>query len=237
MTHNIEEAVLLADRIVVLGSNPATIRADFRVPLAQPRDRKSASFLLYVDYIYKVMTQPRLELAPPMPGEAAAKPAWQMLPHTRPGSIAGLLELLVDHGGEEDLYHVAEQLLLEVDDLLPIRGRRHAAGFATAREGDVKITPEGKAFAEADISTRKSLFREAALARVTLLQKMKSALESRSDHAMPLEFFHDILDEHFTEAEVEKQLETALNWGRYAEIFSYDPESGNSSAAPTRAKL
>jgi NitT/TauT family transport system ATP-binding protein len=227
VTHNIEEAVLLADRIVVLGSNPATIRADFRVPLAQPRDRKSATFLLYVDYIYKVMTQPRLELAPPMPGEAAAKPAWQMLPHTRPGSIAGLLELLVDHGGEEDLYHVAEELLLEVDDLLPILEGAALLGFATVREGDVKTTPEGRAFAAAEIASRKFLFRDAALARVTLLQKMKSALESRSDHVMPLEFFHDILDEHFTEPEVEKQIETALSWGRYAEIFSYDAGSGN----------
>jgi NitT/TauT family transport system ATP-binding protein len=227
VTHNIEEAVLLADRIVVLGSNPATIRADFRIPLAQPRDRKSATFLLYVDYIYKVMTQPRLELAPPLPGEAVAKPPWQMLPHTRPGSIAGLLELLIDHGGEEDLYHVAEQLLLEVDDLLPILEGATLLGFATVREGDVKATPEGRAFALADIATRKSLFREAALSRVALLQKMKSALESRSDHVMPLEFFHDILDEHFTEVEVERQIETALGWGRYAGIFTYDTESGN----------
>jgi NitT/TauT family transport system ATP-binding protein len=162
-----------------------------------------------------------------MPGEAAAKPAWQMLPHTRPGSIAGLLELLVDHGGEEDLYHVAEELLLEVDDLLPILEGAALLDFATVREGDVKTTPEGRAFAAAEIANRKSLFRDAALARVTLLQKMKSALESRSDHAMPLEFFHDILDEHFTEPEVEKQIETALSWGRYAEIFSYDAESGN----------
>jgi NitT/TauT family transport system ATP-binding protein len=226
VTHNIEEAVLLADRIVVLGSNPATVRADFRIPLAQPRDRKSAAFLLYVDYIYKVMTQPQLELAPPLPPQAGAKPRWQMLPHTRPGSIAGLLELLIDHGGEEDLYHVAEQLLLEVDDLLPIVEGATLLGFATTREGDVKTTPEGKAFAEASISTRKSLFREAALGRISLLQKMKSALESRSDHVMPLEFFHDILDEHFTEAEVLKQIETALNWGRYAEIFSYETETG-----------
>jgi NitT/TauT family transport system ATP-binding protein len=225
VTHNIEEAVLLADRIVVLGSNPATVRADFFIPLPQPRDRKSAAFLLYVDYIYKVMTQPRLELAPPTLDATGAKPHWQMLPHTRPGSMAGLLELLIDHGGEEDLYHVAEQLLLEVDDLLPIVEGATLLGFASAREGDVKITPEGKAFAEADISTRKIIFREAVLAHVHLIQKMKSALESRSDHVMPLEFFHDILDEHFTESDVEKQLETALNWGRYAEIFSYDPQT------------
>ena len=226
VTHNIEEAVLLADRIVVLGSNPATIRADFCIPLRQPRDRKAAAFLLYVDYIYKVMTQPQLELAPPTPAAAETKLQWQMLPHTRPGSVAGLLGLLVDRGGEEDLYHVAEQLLLEVDDLLPIVEGAVLLGFASAREGDVKITSQGRAFAEADIATRKSLFREAVLARVPLLQKMKSALESKSDHVMPLEFFHQVLDEHFTEADVETQLETALNWGRYAEIFSYDLENG-----------
>ena len=223
VTHNIEEAVQLADRVVVLGTNPATVRADFCIPLAQPRDRKSAPFLVYVDYIYKVMTQPRLDLAPPTPG--AEKPKWQMLPHTRPGSIAGLLELVVDHGGEEDIYHLAEQLLLEVDDLLPIIEGATLLGFATASEGDVKVTPEGKAFAEADIADRKIIFTKAAFSRVTLLQKMKQALESRSDHVMPVEFFHDLLDEHFTEEEVERQLETALNWGRYAEIFGYDPES------------
>jgi NitT/TauT family transport system ATP-binding protein len=226
VTHNIEEAVLLADRIVVLGSNPATLRADFCIPLTQPRERKAAAFLLYVDYIYRVMTQPQLQLAPPTPAAAEAKLTWHMLPHTRPGSVAGLLELLVDRGGEEDLYHVAEQLLLQVDDLLPIVEGATLLGFASAREGDVKITPEGRAFAEADIATRKSLFREAVLARVPLLQRMKSALESKSDHVMPLEFFHDVLDEHFTETDVEKQLETALNWGRYAEIFSYDLENG-----------
>jgi NitT/TauT family transport system ATP-binding protein len=224
VTHNIEEAVLLADRIIVLGSNPATIRANFPVPLPQPRDRKSAAYLLYVDYVYKVMTQPQLKLAPPTPEATGAKPGWQMLPHARPGSIAGLLGLLVDHGGEEDLYHVAEELLLEVDDLLPIVESATLLGFVDAHEGDVKITSEGRAFVGADISTRKSLFRKAALAHVALLQRMKSALDSRSDHVMPVEFFHDVLDEHFTETEVDRQLETALNWGRYAEIFTFDPE-------------
>lgn len=103
---------------------------------------------------------------------------------------------------------------------------RYQTVRACSKGWDVKTTPEGEAFAKADISARKSLFREAALGHIALLQKMKSALESKSDHVMPLEFFHDILDEHFTESEVERQIETALNWGRYAEIFSYDPESG-----------
>jgi NitT/TauT family transport system ATP-binding protein len=225
VTHNIEEAVLLADRILVLGRNPAKIRADFRVALSQPRDRKSPSFLPYVDYIYKVMTQPELELAPPSAAGLPAKARTQMLPHARPGGIAGLLELLMDRGGTEDLYHVAEELHLEVDDLLPIVEAASLLGFGKAREGDVEITPEGRAFVEADIEKQKSLFRDAALAHVELLQRMHKALESKSDGTMPLQFFHDLLDEHFSEADTEKQIETALYWGRYGEIFTYDPET------------
>jgi NitT/TauT family transport system ATP-binding protein len=224
VTHNIEEAVLLADRIIVLGRNPARIRADFRVQLPQPRDRKSASFVLYVDYIYKVMTQPELELAPPTAAGTRAKPAPQILPHARPGGIAGLLELLTDRGGEEDMYHVAEELLLELDDLLPIIEAAALLGFAATKEGDIKITPQGREFTAADIPTRKILFRQAALAHVSLLQQMNATLASKSGHTMPLDFFHDLLDEHFTEAETRQQLDTALNWGRYAEIFTYEPE-------------
>jgi ABC-type nitrate/sulfonate/bicarbonate transport system ATPase subunit len=102
VTHNIEEAVLLADRIVVLGTHPAKIRADFRVSLPQPRDRKSAEFLVYVDYIYKVMTQPEMECDPFTNLPSPRKPSFQVLPHATAGGMAGLLEFLNDRGGKED---------------------------------------------------------------------------------------------------------------------------------------
>ena len=219
VTHNIEEAVLLGDRIIVLGRNPARIRADFRVPLAQPRERHSAEFLLYVDYIYKLITQPQLEAGP----LAVAKPPYPLLPHARPGGIAGLLELLNDHGGREDLYRVAEELRMEVDDLLPIVEGTTLLSFAKSDKGDLEITPAGKAFAEADIAMRRTLFREAALASVRLLQQINSGLLSKSDHTMPLEFFRDVLEEHFSAIEVQRQLETVLDWGRYSDLFTYDP--------------
>ena len=225
VTHNIEEAVLLADRIIVLGRNPARIRADFRVPLRQPREHTSAEFLVYVDYIYKLMTQPQLEPAPPSTAERRAKMPSQMLPHARPGGVAGLLEILDDRGGKEDLYHLAEELLMDVADLLPIVEAATLLAFARLDKGDVEITPEGKAFAQADISTRKLLFREAALAHVTLLQQINHGLKSKSDHAMPLEFFRDLLEERFSAEEAQRQIETVLHWGRYGEIFSYDSES------------
>jgi len=222
VTHNIEEAVLLADRILVLGRNPARIRADFRVPLDHPRDRNSGEFLLYVDYIYKLITQPQIEAELP---SLKARPRYPMLPHSRPGGIGGLLEILNDRGGSEDLYHVADELRMEVDDLLPIVEGAAVLGFAGTEKGDVALTPEGKAFAEADIATRKRLFREAVLAHVPLLQQMHRGLTSKSDHRLPAEFFRDVLDEHFTKQESRRQMETALDWGIYADIFRYDADS------------
>jgi NitT/TauT family transport system ATP-binding protein len=224
VTHNIEEAVLLADRIIVLGRDPAKIRADFRVPFPQPRERNSAEFLLYVDYIYKLMTQPELTAGPPAAADRDVKKPYGTLPHARPGSVAGLVELLNDRGGREDLYRIAEELLMEADDLLPIVEAAALLSFVTSVRGDIDLTPGGKAFAEADISTRKVIFREAALAHVTLLQQMNNALASKSDHTMPLELFRDVLQEHFSDDEVERQIDTALNWGRYGEIFAYDSE-------------
>jgi len=244
VTHNIEEAVLLADRVIVLSRNPARIRADFEIPMRQPRDRKSAEFLVYVDYIYKVMTQPELELAPPARRGLPTKPLFQRLPHAKPGGMAGLLELLNHRGGKEDMYHLADELLMEVDDLFPIVEEAVLLAFVKSHEGDVEITPAGKAFAEADIATRKRLFREAALANVVLMQQIRSALEKKSDGTMPLEFFRDVLDEHLPEEEVQGQIETILDWGRYAEIFTYDSETDRlllrpptSSANPTTAPL
>ncbi len=232
VTHNIEEAVLLADRVVVLGRNPGRIRADFEVDLPRPRDRKSRRFLEFVDHIYKVLTQPDVEHAPPS-GPAARQqaaagqtPAYQMMPHARPGGIAGLLEILIDRGGKEDLYNLADELAMEVGDLLPIIDACSLLHFIRVQEGDVEITPEGKVFAEADILTRKSLFREAALQHVTLLKQIYNALRAKADGTLPDDFFSDILDEHFSAEEAEAQLQTAIHWGRYAEVFDYDAKTG-----------
>jgi NitT/TauT family transport system ATP-binding protein len=225
VTHNIEEAVLLADRIIVLGRDPAKVRADFRVPLAQPRERSSTEFLLYVDYIYKLMTQPELAAEPPSAADRDGTKPHRMLPHARPGSIAGLVELLNDRGGKEDLYRIAEELVMDVDDLLPIVEAATLLGFVTSERGDIQLSPSGKAFAESDISMRKEVFREAALAHVPLLKQMNSALATKSDHTMPLELFRDILEEHFSDDDVQRQIDTALNWGRYGDIFTYDSDS------------
>ncbi len=228
VTHNIEEAVLLADRIIVLGRNPGHIRTDFRVQLAHPRDRKSEPFTQLVDYIYKVLTRP--EVAPlAAPDQSTGKPPrdqrqmhYQMLPHARPGGVAGLLELLIDKGGKDDIYRLADDLAFEIDDLLPIVDAAQLLGFLIVEEGDVAITPTGTAFANSEILRQKELFREAALEHVLLLRQIRRALETKNDHTVPEEFFLDMLDEQFSEDESLRQVETAVNWGRYAELFDFD---------------
>jgi NitT/TauT family transport system ATP-binding protein len=247
VTHNIEEAVMLADRVMVLGRNPARVRSDFNIRLKHPRDRKSPKFVELVDYIYKVMTEPEAvhelpdaettaEINVPAGGitkdafkkqEAPIRTAkYQMLPHARVGGIAGLAELLRDRGGREDLFRLSEELVMDVEDLLPILEACVLLGFAWLKEGDVQITEQGIAFADADIQRRKILFRQAALEHVTILKQIDSILKRKADHAISDEFFHDILDEHFAEDEVQRQFETAMNWGRYAEIFDYDRTEG-----------
>lgn len=228
VTHNIEEAVLLADRIVVLGRNPGHIRTDFRVQLAQPRDRKSEPFTQLVDYIYKVLTKP--DVAPAEAPDPTAGPRirdqrqmhYQMLPHARPGGLAGLLEFLIDKGGKDDIYRLADDLGFEIDDLFPIVDAAQLLGFLTVEEGDAAITPAGEDYANSEILRQKELFRDAAVEHVLLLRQIRRALEAKSDHSVPEEFFLDMLDEQFSEEECQRQMDTAIAWGRYAELFDYD---------------
>jgi NitT/TauT family transport system ATP-binding protein len=230
VTHNIEEAVVLADRIIVLGRHPAHIHADFTVEIPHPRDRKAPKFVELVDSIYRVLTRPdhKDETAPPRtyaPG-VPAPPKTIMLPHTRPGGMAGLLEILADQGGRADLHRLADELSLEVDALLPTVDTAVLLGMLRVEEGDAVITPEGQVFAQADIQARKAIFRKAALANVPLLRQMEQSLRAKANRTLNDEFFRDLLDEHFGEDESRRQLETAIQWGRYAEIFDYDAATG-----------
>ncbi|HEV2464003.1 MAG TPA: nitrate/sulfonate/bicarbonate ABC transporter ATP-binding protein [Acidobacteriaceae bacterium] len=233
VTHNIEEAVLLADRIIVLGRNPGHVRTDFKVTaLPHPRDRKGPAFTQLVDYIYKVLTRP--DVTPAMPTLTPGRKVrdqrqmrYEMLPHARPGGIAGLLELLIDLTGKDtagraDIYKLADELAFEIDDLLPIVDAATLLGFLRVEEGDAVITPAGREYAESEILRQKELFRGAATEHVLLLRQITRALDNKTDHTVPEEFFLDMLDEQFSEEETQRQLETAINWGRYAELFDFD---------------
>ncbi len=225
VTHNIEEAVLLADRIMVLSSNPGRIRAELAVDLLRPRDRRTASFEALVDEIYGIMTDREEAASTPAtaPTESAQpSPLDQPLPAATVGGMAGLLEILLGRGGREDLPALAHDLILEVDDLLPLVDGAVLLGFATVDHADIEITDDGREFVVADILTTKELFARRAAARAPLVRAITNALHSSIDGNLSRDFFLDILRRGYSDDEAQHQLDLAIDWGRYGELFEYD---------------
>ena len=224
VTHNIEEAILLADRIVILGTNPGRIRGEVRVDIARPRDKNGPRFRALMDHVYTVMTNPEA-VVEEIPA-ATAKPTkrFPMLPHARSGGISGLLEIIHDRGGREDLPRLASDLRLEIDDLLPAVDASALLGFASVAEGDVMITDIGEEFATAGVHRSHEIFKEQLLSRVPLTATVLRVLEEKRDGRIGKEFLLDILDEHFSDEEAEKQFQTLIDWGRYAHLFEYDAD-------------
>jgi len=230
VTHNIEEAVFLADRVVILGSNPGRIRGEVVIDLPRPHDRTARRFASLVDYIYTVMTNPEIEVT----GEVAVKtgaaavptitsPYAKALPHVRVGGISGLLELIVDQPeGTDDIPRLADRLQLSVDDLLPILEAAVLLGFAKVFQGDVRLTEIGRDFATTTILRSKDLFRQQALNYIPVLNSITQTLREKRNGFMRADFFLDLWDEHFPREEAERQFATAVDWGRYAELFEYD---------------
>src|SRR5262249_53713371 len=189
-----------------------------------------------VDGLYQLMTRP--ETPEEARRVAPARPSLPPLPHARVGALAGFLELLAERGGRDDLHRLAGDLQLEVDDLLPLVDAAALLGFARVEEGDAVLTADGALFVEAPIQARKDLFRRHLLSRLTLVSRIHAALQAKHDRRLPEAFFLDVLEKHFSAEEARRQLATAIDWGRYAELFGFEddtdelflePESG---AAP-----
>ncbi len=232
VTHGIEEAVILADRIVVLGRNPGRIRAEMTVTLPHYRDRKTPQFQAIVDQVYKILTNPDLScetvsapattVSQPQPAQSAK---YQSLPQVRIGAVAGLLELLEDRK-EKDLYRLGQELMLEVDDILPIVEAAKLMDFLAIQEGDLFLTTVGNQFIVGGIDERKQVVRTQILSNIRLVQQISRMLQSKRNHRISEELILDILEAHFSPQEAMRQLKTAIDWGRYAELYSYDEPGG-----------
>jgi NitT/TauT family transport system ATP-binding protein len=221
VTHNIEEAVYLSDRAIILSHNPGRVKADIFIDMSYERDKNSREFKYTVDKIFTILTKPKEEV--PFFFE---KERYQFLPHTKVGAIAGLMELVHDKGGRVDISILASDLSMEVDDIFPIIEASVLLGFGEIREGDFIITDRGRKFSEADTLVKKEIFKETALRNIQLIKQIMQVLQSTSKHRMSEEFFIEILENHFTKEEAWNQLETAIDWGRYAELFAYDYDTG-----------
>ena len=225
VSHNIEEAALMADRILVLGSNPGRVRAEIPVGLPQPRERESQEFRDLVEHIYGIMTArpaASINLA-----QRGAISIGHRLPHVSVNQLAGLLEELASleqntANTQISLPELAEDMHFSVDDLFPLIESVELLGFAQVLEGDIELTTAGRAFVEADVQERKLLFARHLIDRVPLAARIRAVLDERHNHRAPGTRFRTELEDHFSEEEAERVLDTAIDWGRYAEVYAYE---------------
>jgi NitT/TauT family transport system ATP-binding protein len=221
VTHNIEEAVLMADRILVLSSNPGRIASEIPNTLPHPRDRLDPPFRALVDKIYALMTQ-RPEK--PAAREAAAAGLALSLPRVSTNSLAGMLEEIAapPYNGKADLPHLADSLGFEIDDLFPLGETLQLLKLADFEEADIKLTPLGQHFVDMDVDQRKKVMGEQALANIPLASHIKRVLDERPSHRAPASRFREELEDYMSEDYADTTLRTAINLGRYGELFAYD---------------
>ncbi|MCL2453491.1 MAG: nitrate/sulfonate/bicarbonate ABC transporter ATP-binding protein [Alphaproteobacteria bacterium] len=223
VTHNIEEAVLMCDRIIVLASNPGRISAEIRVKLHHPRNRLDPEFRQLVDKIYALMTK-RPAAVPGREGPFAGLGFGMALPLVSTNTLAGMMEEIAaePYLGRADLPTLADSLQMEVDELFPVAETLQLLRFAEIEEGDIKLTPAGQRFADADVDIRKKLFGDHLLAYVPLAARIKLVLDERSAHTARAVRFLEELEDYMSEDYADITLKSVVNWGRYGELFAYD---------------
>jgi NitT/TauT family transport system ATP-binding protein len=226
VTHNIEEAVLMCNRIVVLSSNPGRIAAEINVTLQHPRNRLDPEFRQLVDKIYALMTR----RPAPVQGREGAFPGTGVgmaLPDISTNLLAGMMETLAGppFKGRADLPALADDLTMAIDDLFPVAETLQLMRFAEIEEGDIKLTQSGLRFAEAEVDARKRLFGDHLLSYVPLAARIKMVLDERPSHWARATRFLEELEDYMSDEYAERTLKSVINWGRYGEIFAYDEQS------------
>ncbi len=233
VTHDIEEAVSMGDRILVMGHDPGTIRVDMRGLAPDERARDHFEHVRLVDYLYGVMTNPNASVPPFWPEAPAAQPeavqfrSHQVLPEAEIGMVAGFIERLHADGHDRaDIYALGRDLNMEADDLLPLVQAIEVLRLGVTEAGDVFLTPVGVRYAEAGVLARKEIFRDQARAHVGLIQTILSGIHESPNGRYRWDDAMEELEGYFSAEEAQHQLETAIDWGRYGELFSYDDDDG-----------
>jgi NitT/TauT family transport system ATP-binding protein len=229
VTHNIEEAVLMCDRILLFSTNPGRIIRDIAVDLKQPRNRLDPQFRDMVEKIYVAMTA-RTPAGPHVGAVAERTPATTIntvLPRVSANLLSGLIETLVvaPFNGKADLPVLADELHMESDELFPVVESLQMFRLAEIEGGDIKLTDIGKQFVELGTDDRKKLFQRQLLSYVPLAAHIRRVLQERTNHGAPKSRFLDELEDHMTTEDAEHTLRAVIAWGRYAEVFAYDDDS------------
>jgi NitT/TauT family transport system ATP-binding protein len=225
VSHNIEEAVEVADRILIFSSDPGRIRADIPITPTRPRDMQGPALRQIVDRVYTLLTETGRDTR----RGAKAEPIGigYRLPDAAVQQLSGLIDTLSEgpYHGRADLPHLADEENLDMDELFPLIEALQLLGFAHVSQGDIELTALGRAYAQADMLARKQMFADALINHVPLAAHIRRVLDERPGHRAPAARFLRELEDHLSEDEAERVLDTMINWGRHAEIFAYDYDS------------
>jgi NitT/TauT family transport system ATP-binding protein len=224
VTHNIEEAVLMCDRILVFSSNPGRIVAEIKVELPQPRNRLNPAFRRLVDDIYARMTQRAMGEGRKGDGLFPGVGTGMVLPRLSTNTMAGLMEAVAasPFDGHAHMPDLAGALHYEADELFAVAETLQLLRFAELEGGDLRLTPDARRYVEADVDARKQLFAEHLVAYVPLVAHIRRVLDERASHQAPARRFRDEMEDLMSPQEAEQTLKTVINWSRYAEAFAYD---------------
>ncbi|OGT08590.1 MAG: nitrate ABC transporter ATP-binding protein [Gammaproteobacteria bacterium GWE2_37_16] len=231
VTHNIEEAVFLADRILVFGNNPGNVRAELRVDIPHPRHSQDQRFIRIVDSVYDYITMP----ATMTPGAEYRYKNITMgyrLPNVQASEIIGVLDMMNEpqyRGHKIDLPEFSDELHLDIDDLFPLTEALEVLRFAQVSTGDIELNEAGKIFATVDILERKKIFAQHLLKYIPLASYIRRVLDERPEHHASQERFLGELEDYLSEDVASEVLRVVIDWGRYAEIFAYDYNTGQLS--------
>jgi NitT/TauT family transport system ATP-binding protein len=230
VTHNIEEAVLMCDRILLFSTNPGRIISEIAVDLKQPRNRLDPRFRELVEKIYVAMTA-RTPTPIGISDRLAVATINTVLPRVSANLLAGLVETVAaaPYNGRADLPVLADELHLEIDELFPVADASQLLRLAETEGGDIKLTDTGKQFAEMGTDDRKRLFQRQLVSYVPLAAHIRHVLQERANHTAPKSRFFDELEDHMSTEDAELTLRAVIGWGRYAEVFAYDDDSGTFS--------
>ena len=226
VSHNIEEAVMMADRIIILSSGPGWIRSEVKIDLPRPRNADSQKVRALIDEVYGLMTMRPMREA--TPGTVLPMHPGYRLPDTDVSRIEGVLDLLADtpFNGHADLPQLAAESALLDEELFPTYEALGLLGLAQVETGDIALTSLGQRYAEADHMLRQEIFGQQLLTHVPLASLIRGWLEQEPSGTLAEEPLLKLLEETLKADEAKRVLEIAIEWGRYGEAYEYDFHTG-----------
>ena len=227
VSHNIEEAVMMADRVLIFASDPGRIRDELPVTLSRPREVESQEVRILIDNVYGLMTAGAMR-----PGRVTEKEVklqlGDRLPEADIARMEGILELLAEEPflGRADLPKLAEETELTDQELLNVSRALTLLGFAHLDHGDIIITPLGEQYVHANTPERQLIFGRQLIENVPLVAYIHLGLKQDPSGDLHEDLFLRLLRFTLNEAEAISALRVAIEWGRYGDLFEYNFNTG-----------